>query len=202
MTSEELIKGQRSKGSFGTRWQWSWEGETFDVQFAKTGEFFCKDYPRPGTRWEINGDKLIISWGDIGTFEMFVSVLHGTMEGKMVGKPSEQRRAWYVNDLEEKHGDIISQSVPEMNETMQKIAVSLCRAPSVSVRRNRLESREKRRMEERQIATMKMISPRGYEHHVDSDYDSSSSSGSMAADSDVSSNQKTILFFMQNIAGT
>jgi hypothetical protein len=76
-------------------WQWSYNGGAFEVNFAPGSEFVCKAYPAHA-HWAIQGNKLSVTWGRFGNYDMTVSSDGKSMEGFYVGYPEDWRKAQFV----------------------------------------------------------------------------------------------------------
>lgn len=76
-------------------WNWSYNGGTFEVNFAPGGEFVCKSYPAH-SHWNIQGNRISINWGKYGKYEMVVAADGRSMEGCYAGYPQDWRKAEFI----------------------------------------------------------------------------------------------------------
>jgi len=90
----------------GTEWDFIWSGGNFPVQFKADGynHFKCADFPAHA-HWSLDGDKLLINWGEFGNYELTVDGVAKTMEGVAVGgdPATDWRKGKHLRNMIDNH---------------------------------------------------------------------------------------------------
>lgn len=76
-------------------WSWTYNGGTFDVNFAPDGEFVCVSYPAHA-HWKREGRKVSVSWGQYGEYDMVLAEDGKSMEGSYRGYAEDWRKAAFT----------------------------------------------------------------------------------------------------------
>lgn len=79
-------------------WNWSYSKGEFPVNFCSNSEFVCEQYPAHAHWNATEANKVVVSWGKYGTYDMTVSADGKSMEGCYRGYPNEWRKAVFIRE--------------------------------------------------------------------------------------------------------
>jgi ABC-type nickel/cobalt efflux system permease component RcnA len=77
-------------------WIWQYSKGEFEVHFAAGNEFVCPAYPAHAHWKVVLGNKVLVSWGRYGDYDMTLSLDGRSMEGSYLGSAKDWRKANFV----------------------------------------------------------------------------------------------------------
>lgn len=85
----------------GSEWDFAYDGGSFKVQFKADGfnHFRCPSYPAHSHWSLLPTGNLFVDWGQYGKYELTCDPASKTMQGSVVGDPSQWRKATFLQNI-------------------------------------------------------------------------------------------------------